>query len=79
MDRVGARATHRHRQRNLSPSNAADGGLVTEITPSLAVNWKGNRTTLVGDVSLPVVLYLPSGVASDRVFPSVNLLGDSRS
>jgi uncharacterized protein (PEP-CTERM system associated) len=61
---------------NLSPSNAADGGLVTEITPSLAVNWKGNRTTLVGDVSLPVVLYLPSGVASDRVFPSVNLLGD---
>jgi uncharacterized protein (PEP-CTERM system associated) len=61
---------------NLSPSNAADGGLVTEVTPSLAINWKGNRSTLVGDVSLPVVLYLPSGVASDRVFPSVNLLGD---
>ena len=61
---------------NLSPSNAADAGLVTEVTPSLAVNWKGNRTSLVGDVSLPVVLYLPSGVASDRVFPSVNLLGD---
>jgi uncharacterized protein (PEP-CTERM system associated) len=61
---------------NLSPSNAADGGLVTEITPSLAINWRGTRTNLVGDVSLPVVLYLPSGVASDRVFPSVNLLGD---
>lgn len=61
---------------NLSPSNAADGGLITEITPSLAVNFKGNRSNLVGNVQLPVVIYLPSGVASDRVFPTVALLGD---
>lgn len=62
---------------NLSPSGAAEGGLVSEITPSLAVNHQGSRTRLVGSVSLPVVLYLPSDVASDRVFPSVNLAGDA--
>ncbi len=61
---------------NLVPSNAADGGAVTEITPSLGINHHANRTNLVGTIQLPVVIYAPSGVASDRVYPSVNLLGD---
>jgi uncharacterized protein (PEP-CTERM system associated) len=61
---------------NLQPSSSAEDALVTEITPRLAVNHRGPRTTLFGNVSLPVVLYLPSGAASDRVYPAVNLLGD---
>jgi len=61
---------------NLTPSGSADGALVTEITPSLAVNHRGSRTNLVGTIALPVLVYAPGGVASDRVYPSANLVGD---
>jgi len=61
---------------NLNPSNAAVSGWVTEITPFLGFKYLGPRATLVGDVSLPVVIYAPSGVAENRVYPTVNLLGD---
>ncbi len=61
---------------NLSPSGSADGALVTEIRPLVAVNHRGSHTNLVGKLALPIVLYVPSGVAGDRVYPSVNLVGD---
>ena len=61
---------------NLTPSGSTDGALVTEITPSLAVNHRGSRTNLVGTIMLPVMVYAPRGVASDRVYPSANLVGD---
>jgi uncharacterized protein (PEP-CTERM system associated) len=61
---------------NLNPSNVAKSAFVTEITPSLGVRYVGPRAALVGDVSLPVVIYLPSDAANDKVYPTVNLLGD---
>jgi uncharacterized protein (PEP-CTERM system associated) len=61
---------------NLNPSNAASSAFVTEITPVIGVNYLGPRASLVGNFQLPLVLYLPSGVAADRFYPTVNLLGD---
>lgn len=61
---------------NLDPSGSTESALVTEITPTLTLRHIGTRTNLGGTISLPVVLNLPSGVGSDRVYPSVNLVGD---
>ncbi len=61
---------------NLHPSNVAQSAWVTEITPFLGVRYLGPRASLVGDVSLPVVIYAPSDVAGNQVYPTVNLLGD---
>jgi uncharacterized protein (PEP-CTERM system associated) len=60
---------------NLNPSNAAESGWVTEITPFLGSNiWSARnsrwrRIAAGGDLC-------PSGVAENRVYPTVNLLGD---
>lgn len=61
---------------NLNPSNVAKSAFVTEITPYLGLRYLGPRASLVGDVSLPVVIYAPSDAANDKVYPTVNLLGD---
>jgi len=61
---------------NLNPSNVAKSAFVTEITPFLGVRYLGPRASLVGNVSLPVVIYAPSDAAENRVYPTVDLLGD---
>jgi uncharacterized protein (PEP-CTERM system associated) len=61
---------------NLVGSGQAEAALVTEVTPTFGVNLVGNRSSLVGHIELPVAIYLPSGVASDRIYPSANLRGD---
>jgi uncharacterized protein (PEP-CTERM system associated) len=61
---------------NLNPSNVAKSAFVTEVTPYLGLRYNGPRAALIGDVSLPVVIYLPSDAANDKVYPTVNLLGD---
>jgi uncharacterized protein (PEP-CTERM system associated) len=61
---------------NLTSSDLAQSGMVTEITPVFGVHHRGGRTSLNGFVSLPVTIYVPSGVASDRMYPALNLLGD---
>jgi uncharacterized protein (PEP-CTERM system associated) len=61
---------------DLNSSNDAKSAFVTEITPYLGVRYLGPRASLVGDASLPVVMYVPRDAASDRVYPTVNLLGD---
>lgn len=61
---------------DLNPSATAKTALVTEITPMLTLNHSGSRINLAGTISLPVVLNLPSGAGTDRVYPAVNLYGD---
>ena len=61
---------------NLDASSVARSALVTEITPVFGVNYVGPRASVVGNVQLPVAIYLPSSAASDRLYPLVNLLGD---
>ena len=61
---------------NLNPSNVAKSAFVTEITPFLGLRYLGPRASLVGDVSLPVMIYAPSDASDSKVYPTVNLLGD---
>lgn len=49
---------------------------VTQLTPSLRVTEKGARTSLIGFVSLPVLLYARTGSENNNVYPSADLLGD---
>jgi uncharacterized protein (PEP-CTERM system associated) len=46
------------------------------LTPSLRVTEKGARTSLVGNISLPVLLYARTGSENNNAYPSVDLLGD---
>lgn len=61
---------------NLDPTDAREGDFVTQITPSLQFSGLGERTRLDGFVSLPVLLYARTGAENNKVFPTVNLLGD---
>jgi len=61
---------------NLNPSNVAESAWVTEVTPFLGFRYLGPRASVVGDASLPVLIYAPSGVAENRFYPTVNLLGN---
>jgi uncharacterized protein (PEP-CTERM system associated) len=61
---------------NLTPSANREYALVTEVTPELNLNHRGPRTSLIGLISLPTVLNVPSGVATNRVYPTVHLVGD---
>jgi uncharacterized protein (PEP-CTERM system associated) len=61
----------------LEPSDTRQSDWVTELTPSLHVNEKGARTTLVGTLSVPIIFYAQNG-GNNTAYPSVDLLGDAR-
>jgi len=61
---------------NLSPSGSAQGDLVTQVTPQLTINEKGARTSLVGAVAVPMLVYVKTGAENNQIYPSVNLLGN---
>ena len=61
---------------NLVTSDSRRSDWVTQLTPSLRVTEKGARTSLVGFVSLPVLLYARTGSENNNAYPSVDLLGD---
>ena len=62
---------------NPDQPEASKAAWVTEITPVLGFRYVGPRASLIGDVSLPVVIYAPSDAAANRVYPTVNLLGNA--
>lgn len=61
---------------DLSPSSDARSDLVTEIRPSLAVRGTGARSSLSGQISVPIVLYARSGGENNSIYPSGNLFGN---
>lgn len=61
---------------NLSPASTRQWDLVTQITPTLTVDEQGQRTSLHGIVSLPILLYVKTGAENNQVYPHVDLLGD---
>jgi len=61
---------------NLVTSDSRRSDWVTQLTPSLRVTEKGARTSLVGFVSLPVLLYARTGSENNTAYPSADLLGD---
>ncbi len=62
---------------NLDPSATARGDLVSVITPRLAINEKGARTSLLGFIEAPAALYVKTGSENNKVYPSVSLLGNA--
>jgi uncharacterized protein (PEP-CTERM system associated) len=61
---------------NLVTSDSRRSDWVTQLTPSLRVTEKGARTSLVGFLSLPVLLYARTGNENNNAYPSADLLGD---
>jgi uncharacterized protein (PEP-CTERM system associated) len=62
---------------NLAPSSAAKSDLVTLLTPALAIDEKGPRTTLKGIISAPTSIYVRTGAQNNKVYPEVDLLGNA--
>jgi len=60
---------------NLSPASSARADLVTQVTPTLTISEKGPRTSLVGDIAAPILLYVKTGAENNQIYPFVNLLG----
>ena len=61
---------------NLVSNESRRSDWVTQLTPSLRVTEKGARTSLLGSVSLPVLLYARTGSENNNAYPSADLLGD---
>ena len=60
---------------NLEPNATRRGDLVSQLTPGFRVTETGAHTSLVGSVSLPILLYARTGSENNSVEPYVNLLG----
>jgi uncharacterized protein (PEP-CTERM system associated) len=60
---------------NLSPSESRQGDLVTQLTPGFTINETGPRTSLVGTVAVPIVLYVKTGAENNTAYVQANLLG----
>jgi len=60
---------------NLDPNATRRGDLVTQLTPGFRVAETGAHTSLIGTVSLPILLYARTGSENNSVEPQVNLLG----
>jgi len=61
---------------NLVSDESRRSDLVSQLTPSLRVTEKGARTSLIGFVSLPVLLYARTGGQNNNAYPTADLLGD---
>ena len=61
---------------NLVDSAGAKSDLVTQFTPGVSIVEKGARTSLTGTVSVPMLLYARTGSDNNKVYPSVNLVGN---
>lgn len=61
---------------NLDPTDTRISDWVTQITPALTFSEKGDRTTLSGSVSVPILFYARTGSENNSVYPSGNLFGD---
>ncbi len=60
----------------LFDSADARSDLVSQITPGFTVDAKGARTSLIGSVAVPMLVYARSGAELNRVYPTVNLVGN---
>jgi len=59
---------------NLEPSKKAD--LVTQLTPSVNFSGQGAHASVVGFVSVPILLYVRTGAENNYVYPVVNIVGN---
>jgi uncharacterized protein (PEP-CTERM system associated) len=61
---------------NLQPSGSAKGDLVSVVTPRLSIDAKGAHTSLRGFVAAPAAIYVNTGAENNKIYPSVQLLGN---
>jgi uncharacterized protein (PEP-CTERM system associated) len=61
---------------NLQPNAARRGDWVSQLTPGFRVRETGAHTSLLGYVSLPILLYARTGGENNRVDPQISLLGN---
>lgn len=59
----------------LQPSATREGDFVTQITPGFRVSEQGARSSLTGDVALPILIYARTGSENNEIRPLVNLTG----
>jgi len=60
---------------NVNLTATAQSDLVTQVTPQLAIDEKGPRTSLHGFIAAPALVYVRTGAENNQVYPSANLLG----
>ena len=60
---------------DLLPSDQRRGDFVLTITPSVRIDYEGQRTLLRGNLAAPVVLYARTGGDNNEVVPVADLLG----
>ncbi len=51
---------------NLSPSATAQSDLVTQLTPQLAIEERGARTSLNGVIAAPALVYVRTGAENNK-------------
>jgi uncharacterized protein (PEP-CTERM system associated) len=61
---------------SLDGSSESKPDLVTQFTPGFAIIEKSAHTSLNGGVFLPIVLFARTGSENNKVYPSVNLVGN---
>jgi len=62
---------------NLEPNATRQSDLVTRLTPGVDISGTTARSSLVGSILLPILLYARTGEENNRVEPLVNLQGKS--
>ena len=60
---------------NVNLTSTAQSDLVSQLTPALAIDEKGERTSLHGFIAASALLYARTGAENNQVYPSANLLG----
>jgi uncharacterized protein (PEP-CTERM system associated) len=60
---------------DLKPSSDKRSDAVTRITPAVAIDERGARTSLTGSVAMDALVHARTGGENDRIVPHVNLLG----
>ena len=61
---------------SLVDSAQAKSDFVTQFTPGFSIFEKGARTSLTGNVSIPILVYARTGSLNNKVYPGVSLLGN---
>ena len=60
---------------NVNLTSTPQSDLVSQLTPGLAIDEKGERTSLHGFIAATAALYARTGAENNQVYPSANLLG----
>jgi uncharacterized protein (PEP-CTERM system associated) len=60
---------------NLSPSSTAQSDWVSEITPSVSIDYRSAHSSLRGFISTPIVLYARTGSENNTIYANGDITG----